>query len=32
MINVTKTYLPGVNKYKNYVEKIFDQGWLTNNS
>ena len=31
MINVTKTYLPDVEKYKNYVEKIFKSGWLTNN-
>lgn len=31
MINVTKTYLPDVEKYKSYVEKIFSSGWLTNN-
>ena len=31
MINVTKTYLPDVEKYKNYVDKIFRSGWLTNN-
>lgn len=31
MINVTKTYLPNLDKYKNYVEKIFESGWLTNN-
>ncbi|KOA21341.1 dTDP-4-amino-4,6-dideoxy-D-glucose transaminase [Clostridium homopropionicum DSM 5847] len=31
MINVTKTYLPDVEKYKSYVEEIFKSGWLTNN-
>lgn len=31
MINVTKTYLPDLKKYQNYVEKIFKSGWLTNN-
>ncbi|MCL5027888.1 MAG: DegT/DnrJ/EryC1/StrS family aminotransferase [Bacteroidetes bacterium] len=31
MINVTKTYLPDKDKYKFYVDKIFDSGWLTNN-
>lgn len=31
MINVTKTYLPDLKKYENYVEKIFKSGWLTNN-
>lgn len=31
MINVTKTYLPDINKYKNYVDKIFESGWITNN-
>lgn len=31
MINVTKTYLPDVEKYKNYVDRIFQSGWLTNN-
>lgn len=32
MIFVTKTYLPDINKYNNYVIKIFESGWLTNNS
>lgn len=31
MINVTKTYLPDVEKYKKYVDQIFKSGWLTNN-
>ena len=31
MINVTKTYLPDVEKYKKYVDQIFETGWLTNN-
>jgi dTDP-4-amino-4,6-dideoxygalactose transaminase len=31
MINVTKTYLPDMKKYQNYVEKIFKSGWITNN-
>lgn len=31
MINVTKTYLPDINKYQSYIEKIFQNGWLTNN-
>lgn len=31
MINVTKTYLPNIENYKVYVEKIFNSGWLTNN-
>ena len=31
MINVTKTYLPDVEKYKSYVDKIFKSGFLTNN-
>jgi dTDP-4-amino-4,6-dideoxygalactose transaminase len=31
MINVTKTYLPPREKYKEYVDRIFDSGWLTNN-
>ena len=31
MINVTKTYLPAKEKYLTYVNKIFDNGWLTNN-
>ncbi|MGD0583682.1 MAG: DegT/DnrJ/EryC1/StrS family aminotransferase [Bacteroidales bacterium] len=31
MINVTKTYLPDREKYKGYIDRIFDSGWLTNN-
>ena len=30
MINVTKAYLPNKEKYKSYVDKIFESGWLTN--
>jgi dTDP-4-amino-4,6-dideoxygalactose transaminase len=31
MINVTKTYLPNIQKFKKYVEEIFNSGWITNN-
>jgi dTDP-4-amino-4,6-dideoxygalactose transaminase len=31
MINVTKTYLPNKKKYKKYVDKIYSNGWITNN-
>ncbi|NVO08370.1 MAG: DegT/DnrJ/EryC1/StrS family aminotransferase [Bacteroidales bacterium] len=31
MINVTKTYLPALEKYQDYVRRIFESGWLTNN-
>ena len=31
MINVTKTHLPSSEKYKEYVDKIFENGWVTNN-
>jgi dTDP-4-amino-4,6-dideoxygalactose transaminase len=31
MINVTKTYLPDKEKYKLFVDRIFESGWLTNN-
>jgi dTDP-4-amino-4,6-dideoxygalactose transaminase len=31
MINVTKTFLPDREKYKKYVDQIFDAGWVTNN-
>ena len=31
MINVTKTYLPSKEKYKQYVDKIYSNGWITNN-
>ncbi len=31
MINVTKTYLPDKEKYKKYIDQIYDNGWVTNN-
>lgn len=31
MINVTKTDLPDINKYIKYLEKIWSNGWITNN-
>ncbi|MDR6883469.1 DegT/DnrJ/EryC1/StrS family aminotransferase [Bacillus sp. 3255] len=31
MINVTKTYVPNREKYKAYIDQIFDSGWFTNN-
>jgi dTDP-4-amino-4,6-dideoxygalactose transaminase len=31
MINVTKTYLPDKSKFKEYVDRIYESGWLTNN-
>lgn len=31
MINVTKTYLPQLDEYIKYLEKIWASGWLTNN-
>ena len=31
MINVTKTYLPNKEKYKSYVDEIYENGWITNN-
>jgi dTDP-4-amino-4,6-dideoxygalactose transaminase len=31
MINVTRPYFPDLEKYKQYLEKIYDNGWLTNN-
>ena len=31
MINVTNTYIPDKQKYQQYVERIFESGWLTNN-
>ncbi|KAB3526639.1 DegT/DnrJ/EryC1/StrS family aminotransferase [Alkaliphilus serpentinus] len=31
MINVTRTYLPSRERYKKYIDKIFDSGWITNN-
>ncbi|MEB0042400.1 MULTISPECIES: DegT/DnrJ/EryC1/StrS family aminotransferase [unclassified Pseudomonas] len=30
MINVTKTYLGDINKFKTYVDGIYARGWLTN--
>ncbi len=30
MINVTKTYLPNIDEYKSYVDRIFKSGWITN--
>ena len=30
MINVTKSYLPNKDKYKKYVDEIYENGWLTN--
>lgn len=31
MINVTKTYLPNKEKYKKYIDEIYENEWLTNN-
>ncbi|WP_332444482.1 DegT/DnrJ/EryC1/StrS family aminotransferase [Wolinella succinogenes] len=31
MINVTKVYLPNKEKYKKYIDEIYENGWLTNN-
>lgn len=31
MINVTKTYLPDINRYKGYIDKIYGSGQITNN-
>ncbi len=31
MINVTKTYLPDIDKYKKYIDSIYENGWVTNN-
>ncbi|MFA7084224.1 MAG: DegT/DnrJ/EryC1/StrS family aminotransferase [Arcobacteraceae bacterium] len=30
MINVTKTYLPDQKKYKQYIDEIYANGWVTN--
>lgn len=30
MINVTKSYLPNIEKYKSYIDKIYESNWLTN--
>jgi dTDP-4-amino-4,6-dideoxygalactose transaminase len=31
MTNVTKTYLPDKDKYKKYIDEIYEKGWVTNN-
>ncbi|MBA7569111.1 dTDP-4-amino-4,6-dideoxy-D-glucose transaminase [subsurface metagenome] len=31
IIQVTKTYLPNIEKYQFYLKKIYKSGWLTNN-
>lgn len=31
MIPVTKAYLPNKEKYKAYIDRIYESGWLTNN-
>lgn len=31
ILNVTQTYLPDKNKFKKYVDKIYESGWITNN-
>lgn len=31
MINVTKTYLPDIDKYKSLIDEIYESSWLTNN-
>jgi dTDP-4-amino-4,6-dideoxygalactose transaminase len=31
LIHVTKTYLPDIQKYKQYVDQIYANGWVTNN-
>ncbi|MCZ2339103.1 MAG: DegT/DnrJ/EryC1/StrS family aminotransferase [Chitinophagales bacterium] len=31
MITVTKSYLPSKEKYKEYIDKIYESAWLTNN-
>ncbi len=31
MVNITKTYLPNKKKYKEYVDEIYNSGWITNN-
>ena len=30
-INVTKAYLPNIDKYKSYIDEIFENGQVTNN-
>ncbi len=31
MTPVTKAYLPNKDKYKSYIDRIYDTAWLTNN-
>lgn len=31
MINITKTYLPDKEKYKKYIDEIYENCWVTNN-
>ena len=31
IINVTKTYLPKIDRYQTYLNRIWESGWLTNN-
>jgi dTDP-4-amino-4,6-dideoxygalactose transaminase len=31
MINITKAYLPNIDKYKSYIDEIYKNGQLTNN-
>lgn len=31
MIPVTKSYLPNIDKYKAYIDSIYESAWLTNN-
>ena len=31
MIPVTKSYLPDKEKFKSYIDQIYERGWLTNN-
>lgn len=31
MIPVTKSYLPNKEKFKQYIDQIYERGWLTNN-
>ena len=31
-VNVTKTWMPDIEKYKSYVEKIYETGWVTSYS
>jgi len=31
MINVTKTYLPPLDEYKQYLDRIWKNNWVTNN-